>query len=282
MKYVVVTETGGDVPAHLVERYGLEICPMHVSFGDKNLDDGAFPVTDIFDHYKNTGELPRTSGCTVQDFINVFERIDAKYPECHIIYLAYSSITTCSYKSAQIAAEGRTNISFFDTKSVAAALCLIATNVAQWLEENPDVELPEVEAYVNNQIAKIRMAFIPGGLEFLRAGGRVSNGSYIAAQLLRIKPVIEIIDGSLIATKKLRGSMEKVCMKMLEEFLDAEEMDNARIGLIRNAGLDEEIQEKVIAYLASRGFTNYEWIDTGCVIASHCGPGSFGIASFAK
>ena len=76
-RYIIVTETGGDIPAEFVERYGLEMVPMHVTFGERSLDDGSFPVADIFAHYRATGDLPRTSGCTPQDFADAFARIDA-------------------------------------------------------------------------------------------------------------------------------------------------------------------------------------------------------------
>ena len=87
-RYIIVTETGGDIPAEFVERYGLEMVPMHVTFGDRSLDDGSFPVADIFAHYRATGDLPRTSGCTPQDFADAFARIDARSAGEHVLYLA--------------------------------------------------------------------------------------------------------------------------------------------------------------------------------------------------
>lgn len=50
------------------------------------------------------------------------------------------------------------------------------------------------------------MAFLPGSLEFLRAGGRLSNAAYMGARILCIKPVVELLEGKLVATKKYRGS----------------------------------------------------------------------------
>lgn len=280
-RYVIVTETGGDIPADQVERYGLELAPMHVTFDEQSLDDGSFPVSDIFEHYRSTGELPRTSGCTPQDFADAFARIDARDPEAHILYLAYSACTTCSFESARMAADGRDDVTAIDTKCVTAGLYLVVTNTARFLEEHPDAELPEVEAFVASQVARSRMAFIPGGLEFLRAGGRLSNGAYLGAQLLRIKPVIEIQDGKLVATKKLRGSMEKAVLALVDDFISREPLDTSRVGLIRNEGLDERLQRQVEDKLRAAGFQEIRWIDTGGVIASHCGPGSFGIAALA-
>lgn len=282
--YVIVTETGGDIPAEFVERYGIELVPMHVSFGDKSLDDGTFPVTDIIAHYEKTGELPRTSGCTPQDFVTVFDHIHERDPQARILYLAYSAVTTCSFESACIAAQGRDYVCAIDTKSVTAGQFLVVTNTARYLEANPDATVDEVRAFVEDQVQRVRMAFIPGGLEFLRAGGRLSNAAYLGAQLLRIKPQIEIVDGKLVATRKLRGSFERAVMTQVRDFLDGEHQptfDRARIALIRSEGLDENIIQKVERYVREAGFVEITWIKTGCVIFSHSGPGSFGIAALA-
>ena len=281
-KYVVVAESGSDITPEVADRYGIRIAPMHVSFGGGTFDDGSFPVSDVFRHFERTGELPRTSGCTPQDFIPLFDEIHEQQPEAHILYLAYSAITTCSYESALLAARERDYVTAIDTKCVSSGQGLVVTNVARFLESNPDSSLDEVRAFIDEQVKRARMSFIPGGLQFLRAGGRLSNGAYLGAQLLRIKPVIEIIDGKLVATKKLRGSMERAVMEMLEAFLGGTPICKERALLIRNEGLSEDLQRQVEQRLVGAGFKVLEWVDTGCVIASHCGPGSFGIAALAE
>ena len=126
------------------------------------------------------------------------------------------------------------------------------------------------------------MSFVPGALDFLRAGGRLSNAAYLGAQILKIKPVISVQDGILVATRKLRGSMDVTVRRMVKEFLDAETWDTERIGLIRNEGLSEAIQKEVVETVRAAGFQEITWIETGCVIASHSGPGSFGIAALTQ
>lgn len=283
-EYVIVTETGGDIPAEFVERYGIELVPMHVTFGERSLDDGTFPVSDIVAHYEATGELPRTSGCTPQDFARVFDRIHAEKPQAHILYLAYSAVTTCSFESARIAAEGRGYVCAIDTKSVTAGQFLVVTNTARFVEANPSATINEVRSFVEDQVARVHMAFIPGGLEFLRAGGRLSNAAYLGAQLLRIKPQIEILGGKLVATRKLRGSYRRAVMTQVRDFVGGEqqpELDRERIALITSEGLDEGIMREAEECVRAAGFREVTWIPTGCVIFSHSGPDSFGIAGLA-
>jgi len=83
-----------------------------------------------------------------------------------------------------------------------------------------------------DQVRRIRMAFIPGDLDYLRAGGRLSNAAYLGATLLRIKPTVDIIDGRLVATKKRHGSMLKCAASLTEEVLGGEPMDTSRVNFI--------------------------------------------------
>ena len=79
-KYVIVAETGSDIPKDYAERYGIWIVPMHVAFGTDVRDDGTFPVEEICEYYKKTGKLPTTSGSNPEDFTIVFDKIFKEYP----------------------------------------------------------------------------------------------------------------------------------------------------------------------------------------------------------
>lgn len=203
---------------------------MHVSFGGETRDDGAFPTTEMFDFYKKHRELPRTSGCTPHDFEAVFERLDREYPDASILYLAYSASTTCSMQSALIAGEGRERFVAIDTKSVAAGQAAVVLTTARYLREHPEATLEEAAAFVNGLIGKIRMGFIPGDLDYLRAGGRVSNAAYLGAKILGLHPLIEIQDGKLLSTKKYRGAMDASSARWRRSFLPRRSLIPLRFG----------------------------------------------------
>lgn len=281
MKYVILVESGADVPAEAAERLGIEIVPMHVAINGRTFDDGTVDSDDLLAECEETGSISTTSASTPADFQVAFDEIHAEHPEAHILHLAYSAATTTSYNSALSAAEGRDYVTSIDTKSVSGAQYFIASEMARILEENPDMELDQVKAEVADLVEHIRMGFIPGGLEFLKKGGRLSNAAYLGAQILRIKPVIEIENGELVATRKLRGGMEKVVMAFIDDFLTREPLDMTRAVLIYNRGLSDELRSDIEERMRIAGFQSYEWVKTGCVIASHCGPGSFGLVVLA-
>ena len=130
-KIILVAESGSDITPELATRYGVHVVPMHVAFDDKTVDDATFPPEQIVEFYHTTGHLPRTSGSTPEDFEIVFDRIHAEHPDAHILYLAYSAVTTCSYQSAVIAGEGRDYISYVDTRQVSVGQCAVVVEVAK-------------------------------------------------------------------------------------------------------------------------------------------------------
>ena len=279
---ILLAESGSDIMPELAEANGIVIVPMHVSFGGETRDDGSFPVPEMFEFYKKHRELPRTSGCTPHDFEVVFERLDREYPGVPILYLAYSSSTTCSMQSALIAAQGRENFLALDTKCVAAGQAAVVLTIASLLREHPETTLEQAADAAKELIARARMGFIPGDLDYLRAGGRVSNAAYLGAKILGIHPLIEIVDGKLISTREYRGMMKRVVMQLTREFPAAQNLEKDALWLIYGAGLGEEVMRGVEELLHEQGYQNLTWVQTGCVIAAHSGPGSFGIVGFSK
>ena len=279
-EYIILVETGADVPADIAAEYDIRTVPMHVAFGDETRDDGTFPVEDVYRFYESTGNLTKTSGSTVGDFEKVFDEIQAEKPDAVILHLAYSAVTTCSYQSAVIAAEGRKNIISLDTRMVTAGQALVAILVARYIKANPDASVDQVVEEANRTIGLAQMGFFPGDLAYLRAGGRVSNAAYLGAKILSLNPLIELLEGHLKATKKYRGKMDKVAPKFLQEY--GENLDRSIMAFVYSKGLKRSIMDECTALAKEMGFTEIFWIPTGGVVTTHCGPGGFGVCGIAK
>lgn len=279
---ILVAETGSDITEELAREYGIAMVPMHVNFDDETYDDGSFPIQKICDFYKETGRLPKTSGSTPEDFIKVFDELQTKYPESEILYLAYSAVTTCSYQSAVIAAEDREKITIIDTKQVSVGQANVVITMAEWLKTNPQANMEQAVAKVQELIERAKMCFVPDNLEFLRAGGRVNNAAYIGSRLLSIHPCIEILEGKLVATKKYRGKMTKVAAQLVREYAENYKMDKECIWLVYTVGLTQEVKDAVKEAIAEYGFKNQRWIMANGVITTHGGPAAFGFAGFTE
>ncbi|MGM9941227.1 MAG: DegV family protein [Bulleidia sp.] len=101
----------------------------------------------------------------------MFAEINREYPGCHIIYMAYSAVTTCSYQSAVIAGENFNNISYIDTRHVTVGQCAAVIRFAQELQKHPEWTVQQAEQAATEISRSVAMSFIPGSLDYLRAGG---------------------------------------------------------------------------------------------------------------
>ena len=279
---ILVAESGSDITPELAARYHIHVVPMHVAFDTEVLNDGEFPVQKICDYYNEAGKLPTTSGCAPEDFVEAFDRIHAAYPEAQILYLAYSAVTTCSYQSAVIAAEGRDYVTAIDTKQVSVGQATVVVEVAKQLEAHPEMSISQAAELATDVISRANMCFLPDNLEFLRAGGRVSNVVCLGSQILSLHPCIEILDGKLIATKKYRGKMEKVAAQLVWDYAEQYDLDRGCIWMVYTVGLSNEVRHAVEAAAQECGFAEIQWVQANGVITTHGGPAAFGMAGLSK
>ena len=278
----IVTETGGDLMQSDIERYGIEVVPMHVQMEGKSYNDGEFPVAEIFESYRRTKDLPKTSATSPYEYKEAFDRIIAQNPDAQIIHLAYSAITTASYHNAVLASNDMDNVTHIDTKQVSGGLRAIVVKMAKFIENNPDVTPQQLKNYGEILARKCKFAFFPGDLEYLKAGGRVSNAAYLVASMLNLKPLIEMIDGKLVGTKKYRGSNDRVFVKFLDEYLAHNSFEKDSFFMVYSPGLADTVKRQLEEVAAKHGYKEITWVPTGCVIATHAGPGAFGVGGFKE
>ncbi|MBQ3194451.1 MAG: DegV family EDD domain-containing protein [Oscillospiraceae bacterium] len=277
---LLLAETGSDITPELAAKLGVRLVPMHVSLGSETRDDGTFPPEEVCAYYDRTGKVPTTSGSTPYDFDTVYQEIFAENPNAQVLYLAYSAVTTCSYHSAELALEDKPyakNVRLVDTKHVSVGQCAVVAAVSCWLDAHPDASLDEAAAAARDIAGQTQMCFIPKNLDYLRAGGRVSNAVALVGNLLHLHPCIDIIDGKLMAGKKYRGSMGKVIPTLIHDFSERHGLSKDHCYLICTPYMTEDVREAAEAAVKAEGFTSFTWIKTGCVITCHGGPGAFGI-----
>ena len=274
---LLMAESGSDITPEIAAKYGITLVPMHVAFGGETRDDGSFPVTQMFEHYAKTRDLPRTSGCTPHDFEVVFERVQREHPGQPILHLAYSAVTTCSYQNALLVCEDRPYVTSVDTKHVSVGQGAVVLAVKAYLDAHPDCSIQDAAAFAEEIRENMQMCFVPRNLDYLRAGGRVSNAAAMVGNLLGLHPCIEIIDGKLMAQKKYRGTMKKIAAKMIEDFSSKHSLSREHVYLIDTPTLEEEIRAIAEETVRKLGFKQFTWMKTGCVITCHGGPGALGL-----
>ncbi len=281
-KIIISTESGADLPKDLVEKHHIQVVPMHVIMEGKDYLDGELSVEEVFEYYNRTKKIPSTAATNVHEYHDLFTNIREKYPDSIIIHIGYTSKASASFQSALIAAEDFEDVFLIDALNVTGGLAAIVMYAVTLLEEEPSIDPVHLIEKIESVVPKTRLAFIPGSLDFLKAGGRVSNIAYIGGALLKIKPCIELKDGKLVSTRKYRGHMSVVAEKLMHDYLSEYDIDRKQLYLIYSIGLDESIITRIGMIAEEAGFENVRWMQAGAMISTHAGPGGFGVAGIER
>ncbi|MEH6956850.1 DegV family protein [Neobacillus drentensis] len=132
-------------------------------------------------------------------------KIKSDFPDCIIVHIGYTSKASSSFQNAIFASEELADIFLIDALNVTGGLTAIVMYAVSLLEKEPTIEPGSLVGKIESMVPKSRLAFVPGSLEFLKAGGRVSNLAYLGGALLKIKPRIELMEGILCQQKNIVG-----------------------------------------------------------------------------
>ncbi|MER1957692.1 MAG: DegV family protein [Solibacillus sp.] len=277
-RIILSTESGADLPKELVEKHQIQVVPMHVIMEGKDYLDGELSVEEVFDYHRRTKKIPSTAATNEHEYQALFKQIRVDFPDSIIVHIGYTSKASASFQSALIASEDFENLYLIDTLNVTGGLAAVVLYAANLLEREPAIEPVQFIEKIEAIVPKTRLAFLPGSLDFLKAGGRVSNIAYIGGALLKIKPCIELKEGKLVSTTKYRGNMSVVAEKLMRDYLSQYNINRQQLYLIYSIGLAESIKERMEEVAKEAGFEKVTWMQAGAMISTHAGPGGFGIA----
>jgi len=283
-KIIVSTESGSDLPKEVVEKYGIYVVPMHVIMNDTDYEDGTFPVDKVFEYYETTGRVPSTAATNVNEYDEFFRMMQTAHPDSIIYHFTYSSKASSTHQNASISVKKFKNIFIIDTLSVSGGCTAMIVEACELIKEKGE-SVTDYAAFANElqSIAeRTECNFIPNTLEYLKAGGRVSNAAYLAATILNLKPKIVMTNGELIATKRFRGKIAKWVDKFFSEFLDGVNFKKNCLYLMYGKGLPREVMDRMVENAKAYGFKSWMFVMTGCVISCHGGKGAIGLAGIRE
>ena len=287
---IISTESGSDLPQILIDRYDFRVIPMHVIMDMQSYEDGSFPVEQVYDYYERTGKVPSTSAVNDHEYTQFWNRLREESPGCVIYHFTYSSLASSTNQSANIAVKGFQNVFVIDSVNVSggctahmvASRSLIVKRIQEAERAGKIPDYAAIAKECQDLASRAVCHFVPGTLEYLRAGGRVSNAQYIGATLLNLKPLIEMVGGKLVATKKYRGSIPKICDRFFTDFLGKYRLNKSCLYLMYSKGLVESTLKHMAQKALEFGLKSYEYVMTGCVISCHGGKGAIGLAGILE
>ena len=136
---------------------------------------------------------------------------------------------------------------------------------------------------INDMIDRVDASFVIDSLEYLHKGGRCSALAMLGANLLKLKPCIEVKNGAMGVGKKYRGKFAEVLMTYTKERIgDGSDIDLDRI-FVTHAGCDTEIVQSVVDLVKELApFKEVFLTRAGCTVSSHCGANTLGVLFVRK
>lgn len=281
-KIIITADSTADLSSELIEKYNIVIIPLHIVFGDKSYDDLVNITPDeIYANFDKNGTLPTTSAINCQEYIDKFKPyVDDGY---EIVHISIGSALSTSHNQCCMAAQELGNVYPVDSCSLSTGSGLLAIEAAKRVDKG--MAAKDIAKEIQALASKVHADFVVDKLTYLRAGGRCSALAALGANLLGIRPRIDVnnADGSMSVGKKYRGKLDKVIDTYTQERLsDLNSIEKDRI-FITHSGIDKEIVDSVYEAIKSKNYFDEILITrAGCTVSSHCGPGTLGVLYINK
>lgn len=267
-RFRVVTDSTCDVPEAWRERYGIEVVPLRVLFGEETLRDGVDLTTaEFFDRLRRADRLPTTSAPPPGDFAAVYERLSH---ECDgVISIHIGRVLSGTVEAARMGAAAVEGfpVRVVDSRCVTfciAFLCLVAAESA---------DLDEAVRRVEERVPRQRILTLLDTLRYAEMGGRVNRAQAMIGTMLDLKPILEMKDGEIKGVDRVR-TRNRAIPRMLDLF--RRDLPVERLAVMH--GQAPEDAERIRAGLAAElPGVRVEVGEIGAVLGTHTGPGAVGL-----
>ncbi|NLM45624.1 MAG: DegV family protein [Firmicutes bacterium] len=267
----IITDSTADLPLGLADQLGITVVPLKVHFGDDEYLDWIDLGPDAF--YTKLAErkvLPRTSQPAPADFEAVYKMAAAEQKS--IISIHLSAELSGTYQSAVLARNSlpEFDITVVDSRLASMAFGIVVLEAARAARAGRSKE--EILAQINRQLARVRVYFAVGTLEFLQRNGRIGKAAAWVGGLLNVKPLLTLKDGIVVPKEKVRGKA-KAMERLLE--LVQEEADGPVGGkaVVLHGNEPERAGELTEKLQQRYNFSEVIVSSIGAVIGTHAGPG---------
>lgn len=277
---IITSDSTSDLNAELIERYNIKTIPLSVTLGGNTYRDGIdITPDDIYSHQAKTGEFPKTAAINVDEAINFFKGFvdDGKT----VIHFGISSDMSSTFNNCRLAAEEVGNVYVIDNKNLSTGTGLLVIAAAEMVQSGNSAE--EIVNKINQLIPCVSASFVIDDLDYLYKGGRCTALEMFGANLLKLKPCIQVKDGKMGVAKKYRGRYGDVLKQYVSEQLANPEDIIADRVFVTHAGCKPEIVEAVLNQVKDSGIFDEVFLTrAGCTVSAHCGANTLGVLFIKK
>lgn len=277
---IIVADTTCGLPHNLLEERCIPLIPQIVTFEDQSYHDDKDLDTDTFlSKLKASPTLPKTAAPEPSLYFPIFE--EARKRGESVVVVAPTIKLSGTVRSAQLAAQNFSGVDIrvVDTGTVSCnlgSLVLVADDMAK-AGKSADA----IVAKLTDMIPRGRLYFVVDTLEYLARGGRIGGAKKLLAELLEIKPILQVKDGQVEPFEQQRTKKRAVARLVEVVAESCKGGDEAHLSILQ---VDAENEAQVLAEVLKSKVpvSDIPIYELPPAITVHAGPKTLGAGFFIK
>lgn len=275
---IIVADTTCGLPRELLAQRGIPVVPQVVIFGEESFhDDKDLDTAAFLQKLKASKSLPKTAAPEPPLYYPVFEEAQKRGES--VVVVAPTAKASGTVRSAQTAAQEfpSVDIRVVDSQTISCnlgSLVLLADDMAK-----AGKSASQIVATLEDMIPRGRIYFLVDTLEYLAKGGRIGGAKRLVAELLEIKPILQIKDGQVEAFEQQR-TKKRALARLVEVVVEnCQGGESAHLCVIQveaeseARALAEELKSKV-------NVPHIPIYELPPAIVVHAGPRAMGVGFF--
>lgn len=280
MKIKITADSTCDLSPELISENDIGIVPLFVNKGGESFLDGVtITPAEIFAHVAAGGDLCSTAAVPIGVYQEYFEKYLKEYDA--VVHVCIGSGFSACYNNARLAAEELENVRVIDSKNLSTGHGHVVLEACKLAKTATDLDAMQAE--LDELTSRVDASFLLDRLDYMVKGGRCSLVAALGANLLKLKPCIEVVDNKMIVAKKYRGSMAKCMDRYVRDRLENSENILSERIFVTHSPVAKEVNEA--AHNAIRDCMHFDHVydtNAGCTISCHCGEGCQGVLYIRK
>ena len=280
MKIKILSDSTCDLSPELLAANEVTLVPLTVIKDDEQFKDTVNITPDvIFEHVANGGSLCTTSANSLGEYADWFEKFAGDYDG--IIHINIGSGFSSCYQNACLAAEDFPNVRVVDSMNLSTGQGLVVLEACRLAKEATDLD--ELADQIRAYTERVEASFLLSRLDYMVKGGRCSSVVALGANLLNLKPCIEVKNGKMSVVKKYRGNFDKALPMYVKDRLADRDDLTGDILFVTKTPVDDVSYAAVMKAVEQYGkFDTIYETNAGCTVSCHCGPGTLGVLFVRK
>lgn len=217
----VITDSVASLPEDLAEDLNVEVVTLYLNENGHEYVDATMDVDDFYTRIYDMIDNPPTSSQPSQSALEELLESAAKAGD-EVLGIWISTGLSGAFDGVLRAARS------VEARNIGFKYCMIDSSSCGFDEAFPVIEgaravkegktLAEAAHVVLNAIKSTRFLFTPETLSFLKSGGRIGGAAALLGNLIKLAPVLTVVDGTPQPMAKVRT--RKKALAKIQEILE--------------------------------------------------------------